>query len=352
MPRQVAEGPNAFAADSGGWKDVNFTPQKTADLKPGAFRLPRLTDVLGSLPPASRWHKLTRGLLRKKPAYADLMHEDYVEACRSLGVPTDIEEGKLQAKVDALMVKYEKDRKKKIMIDWSHDKILEHRLFLQLDGQAEKPPGGVDARMLDERFLELSQKDMLDLMTSLDLQPADLKGKPNPLAVVVNNPLTRVLKLNRLIALVRFVWQAFGESLEAPNLRRMLWPGSVGLVLALWFGNAVDFVPLKYFITVVSHTGPIYNRGEAKLSNRRERRPIKWTKLLLALTFMGMSTGAAWATGKAWIALKYPTFDLPAPLFLPALANFVTYVMSSCFFIRESTLAGGREGRDTTRRPA
>ena len=68
--------------------------------------------------------------------YGSLYHEDYVDACRSLGVPQDIEEGALAKKVEALMVKYEKDRKKRIMIDWAHDKILEHRLFLQLDGRA------------------------------------------------------------------------------------------------------------------------------------------------------------------------------------------------------------------------
>jgi hypothetical protein len=48
----------------------------------------------------------------------------------------DIEEGALAKKVEQLMVKYEKDRKKRILIDWAQDKILEHRLFLQLDGAA------------------------------------------------------------------------------------------------------------------------------------------------------------------------------------------------------------------------
>lgn len=322
---------------------MTFIPQKTADLKPGAFRLPRLTDFFATLPPASRWHKLLR---RKNPAYESLRHDDYVEACRSLGVPPDIEEDKLAAKVEALLVKYEKDRKKRIMIDWARDKIFEHRIFLQLDGQAVKPPGGMDMRLLDERFLEISPKDTLDLMTALDLSPADLKGKPGPLTAVVNNPLLRALQITRLVKMGRFVLMAFGESLEAPNLRRLLWPGTVGLALALWFGNAVDFVPLKYVITTVSHAGPIYNRGEAKLANRRERRPIKWTKLLLSLAFMALSTAGAWAGGRAWCALKYPTGDLPENIFVPLVANLVTYVMSSCFFIRESTLAGGRTARD------
>lgn len=68
--------------------------------------------------------------------YGSLYHEDYVDACRSLGVPQDIDEAALAKKVEQLMVKYEKDRKKRILIDWAHDKILEHRLFLQLDGGA------------------------------------------------------------------------------------------------------------------------------------------------------------------------------------------------------------------------
>jgi len=283
----------------------------------------------------------------KAPVYEGLRHDDYFEACRQLGVPPDIDEGKLAAKVEALLVKYEKDRKKKIMIDWSSDKIMEHRVYMQLEGKAYKPVGEpVDMRLLDERYLDISPKDALDLMTSLDLSPADVKGQPNALAKVVNSPLLRALQITRLVRMARYVWMAFGESLEGPNLRRMLWPGSVGLVLALWFGNAVDFVPLKYFITIMANTGPIYNRGEAKLANRKERRPIKWKKLLLAFAFMGMSTGGAWAGGKAWCALKYPTGELSEGLFIPLVANIVTYVMSSCFFIRESTLAGGRAARD------
>ena len=201
-------------------------------------------------------------------------------------------------------------------------------------------------RLLDEKYLDISPKDALDLMTSLDLSPADVRGKPSALVKIVNNPLLRALQITRLIRMAQYVWMAFGESLEGPNLRRMLWPGSVGLVLALWFGNAVEFVPLKYFITIIANTGPIYNRGEAKLANRKERRPIKWKKLLLAFAFMAMSTGGAWTGGKAWCALKYPTGELPEALFIPLVANAVTYVMSSCFFIRESTLAGGRAARD------
>jgi hypothetical protein len=304
-----------------------------------------LTDFFSTFPPASRLYKWAR--LGKAPVYEGLKHDDYVEACRQLGVPPDIDEGKLAAKVEALLVKYEKDRKKKIMIDWASDKIMEHRLFMQLEGEASKPVGErVDMRLLDERYLEISPKDALDLMTSLDLSPADVKGKPSALTKVVNNPLLRALQVGRLLRVVRYVGMAFGESLEGPNLKRMLWPGSVGLILALWFGNAVEIVPLKYFITIIANTGPIYNRGEAKLANRKERRPIKWNKLLLAFAFMAMSTGGAWAGGKAWCALKYPTGELPEGLFVPLVANVVTYVMSSCFFIRESTLAGGRAARD------
>lgn len=244
------------------------------------------------------------------------------------------------------MVKYEKDRKKKIMIDWAQDKILEHRLFLQLNGDALKPYGKIDPRLLDERYLEVSQKDKLDLMTALDLSPADIKGKPNKaLGLLFNNPLTKLLQINRLIALLVYVKEAFSESLESPNLRRMLWPGSVGLILAFWFGNAVELPALKYFITIVSHTGPIYNRGEAKLANRKERRPIKWRKLLLAVSFMAISTGFSYGAGKVWIALKYPTFELPEGQFLHALTNIFTYVASSSFFIRESTLASGPQGK-------
>ncbi len=107
-------------------------------------------------------------------------------------------------------------------------------------------PRGVDPRLLDERCLEVSQKDALDLMSSLDLSPADLKGKPNALAgLLFNNPLVRLLQLKRIVAALRFVKEAFLDSFEGPNARRLLWPGSVALVLALWFGNAVESLPLK-----------------------------------------------------------------------------------------------------------
>lgn len=113
------------------------------------------------------------------PVYSGLAQEDYIEACRSLGVrevgrrdvthrhlqgwlagggrclrlmlPSlchlsslcvrqDIDEQSLKEKVAALLVKYEDDRRKKIMIEWNHDKILEHRLFMQLDGSMAVSP--------------------------------------------------------------------------------------------------------------------------------------------------------------------------------------------------------------------
>ncbi len=165
---------------------------------------------------------------------------------------------------------------------------------------------------------------------------------------------------------------------------------------------------------MLAHSGPIYNRGEAARANRRERRPIKWKKIGLAVAFMGISSGMAYGAGcvislssfalsayayeppkqnktkqnkrsptprapihpppiphanpssppqpqphsKAWLALKYPSPDLPARDFLALVTNLAAYVMSSSFFIRESTLVGEfRSGRDPPpprggRRPA
>lgn len=47
----------------------------------------------------------------------------------------------------------------------------------------------------------------------------------------------------------------------------------------------------------MAHSGPIYNRGEASLANRKERRPIKWKKIGLAIAFMAISSGASYALG-------------------------------------------------------
>lgn len=60
------------------------------------------------------------------------------------------------------------------------------------------------------------------------------------------------------------------------------------------------------------------------------------------------------SNSKAWLALKYPSLDLPAREFLFLLTNLSAYVMSSSFFIRESTLAGeSRRGAGPPgRRPA
>jgi hypothetical protein len=157
----------------------------------------------------------------------------------------------------------------------------------------------------------------------------------------------------------------------------------------------------------MAHSGPIYNRGEAARGNRRERRPIKWKKIGLALAFMSISSGLSYALGcvwrlgfclafgvcvcvvreekalglatvptvaprlttqspthdhqpppsthsSAWLALKYPTFDLPSREFLVLVTNLSAYLMSSSSFIRESTLAGeGRSGAAPPgRRPA
>lgn len=111
--------------------------------------------------------------------------------------------------------------------------------------EAQKPKG-LDMRLLDERCLEVSQKDTLDLMSSLDLTPADLKGKPNPVAgLLFNNPLVKVLQLKRIAGALRYIKESFLDSFEGPNLKRLFWPGIVALVLAFWFGNAVESIPLK-----------------------------------------------------------------------------------------------------------
>lgn len=101
-------------------------------------------------------------------------------------------------------------------------------------------------RLLDERCLEVSQKDTLDLLTALDLSPADLKGKPNKVAgLLFNNPLTKLLQLKRIAGALAYVKEAFLDSFEGPNVKRLFWPGSVALVLAFWFGNALESIPLK-----------------------------------------------------------------------------------------------------------
>lgn len=101
-------------------------------------------------------------------------------------------------------------------------------------------------RLLDERCLEVSQKDKLDLTSALDLSPADLKGKPNPVAnVLFNNPLVKLLQLKRIVGVLGYVKEAFLDSFEGPNVKRLFWPGSVALILAFWFGNALEAIPLK-----------------------------------------------------------------------------------------------------------
>lgn len=50
------------------------------------------------------------------------------------GVAQDVDYPTLQDKVMTLLNKYEGERRKKISIEWSRDKIIEHRLFEQLDG--------------------------------------------------------------------------------------------------------------------------------------------------------------------------------------------------------------------------
>lgn len=101
-------------------------------------------------------------------------------------------------------------------------------------------------RLLDERCLEVSQKDKLDLTSALDLSPADLKGKSNPVAsLLFNNPLVRLFQLKRIVGVVGYVQEALIDSFEGPNVKRLLWPGIVALILAFWFGNALEFIPLK-----------------------------------------------------------------------------------------------------------
>jgi hypothetical protein len=50
------------------------------------------------------------------------------------GLAQDVDYPTLQDKVMTLLNKYEGERRKKISIEWSRDKIIEHRLFEQLDG--------------------------------------------------------------------------------------------------------------------------------------------------------------------------------------------------------------------------
>lgn len=59
----------------------------------------------------------------------------------------------------------------------------------------------------------------------------------------------------------------------------------------------------------MAHSGPIYNRGEAALANRRERRPIKWKKIGLALAFMSISSGLAYAAGCVLFCLALALLD-------------------------------------------
>lgn len=158
-------------------------------------------------------------------------------------------------------------------------------------------------RLVDERCLEVSQKDALDLMSALDLSPADLQQQQqgrrrNPVAsFLFNNPLVKALQLRRILGALGYVREALRDSFEGPNARRLVWPGSVALVLAFWFGNALESIPLKYLVVVMAHAGPIYNRGEVAMKNRKERRPIKWKKIGLAVAFMAISSGASYALG-------------------------------------------------------
>jgi hypothetical protein len=48
----------------------------------------------------------------------------------------------LATRVKELLQKYDGDRKKKIMIEWSRDKILEHQYFMQLNGDVEVRSSG------------------------------------------------------------------------------------------------------------------------------------------------------------------------------------------------------------------
>lgn len=86
-------------------------------------------------------------------------------------------------------------------------------------------------------------------MSQLDLSPADLsqgRAASNPLArLLFNNPLAKALQLRRLLGMVGYVQEAFRDSFEGPSVRRLVWPGSVALILAFWFGNALESLPLK-----------------------------------------------------------------------------------------------------------
>jgi hypothetical protein len=52
----------------------------------------------------------------------------------------DIDEAALADRVRELLGKYAKDRKRRIMIEWAEDKILEERLFRQLNGETPVRP--------------------------------------------------------------------------------------------------------------------------------------------------------------------------------------------------------------------
>lgn len=67
--------------------------------------------------------------------------------------------------------------------------------------------------------------------------------------------------------------------------------------------------------------------------------PIKWRKIFLSLSFMGIVNALAYGIGKAWIALKYPTLDLPVsiPTFLPTSLPIYPYIHLLARFHLEQT---------------
>ena len=141
--------------------------------------------------PLSVSDKLKSIFLGLKSKYSNLNHEDEINSLyRFFGLPY-LADGKFSTLVnryEAMMEKYKKDRKMKILIDWNLDKIIDHIIYMRIvhGQQLLNAEDNVTYKFIKNRFIEMDKtklernKEKLGLLSSQEREKAiETKAKEN-----------------------------------------------------------------------------------------------------------------------------------------------------------------------------